>query len=245
MKQVKKYTLTLLLVLAFNFTTAQKIYKEIQGSYENPHIGDVTLDGYELTYGGNTYIYKTETDNGFSDNYVSYSTPGEKGTVSVRVTYNGNKYIQFSDGEYILIPKGKTAQEDKAAQEAKKNNMDALMGGFSDDDGKVTGDPNASGYYGTGGEGSGGNHRLGNRKAKAMPSPDYPCNEQGRVVVTITVNQSGSVISAVPGAKGTTNVASCLLIEAKKAAMSSKFNADSNAPSKQVGEIIYNFSLSD
>lgn len=151
--------------------------------------------------------------------------------------------------------------QEKAAQEAKKKNLDALMGGFSDGDGKadggegddnragdkgkVTGDPNASGYYGIGGDGSGGNYRLGNRKAKAMPSPDYPCNEEGKVVVTITVNQSGSVISAVPGAKGTTNSASCLLNEAKKAAMNSKFNADSNAPSKQVGEIIYNFSLSE
>jgi len=136
-----------------------------------------------------------------------------------------------------------------------------LMGGFSDgngkanggggddnragDKGKVYGDPNASGYYSIGGDGSGGNYRLGNRKAKAMPAPDYPCNEEGKVVVTITVNQSGSVISAVPGAKGTTNSASCLLIEAKEAALSSKFNADSKAPAKQVGEIIYNFSLSE
>lgn len=159
------------------------------------------------------------------------------------------------------VAEAKRVAEEKAAQEAKKKNLDALMGGFSDgngkadggegddnqagDKGKVTGDPNASGYYGIGGDGSGGNYRLGNRKAKAMPSPDYPCNEEGKVVVTITVNQSGSVISAVPGAKGTTNSASCLLNEAKKAAMSSKFNADSNAPSKQVGEIIYNFSLSD
>ena len=149
----------------------------------------------------------------------------------------------------------------EAEQAAKRRNADALLGGFSDGDGKedggegndnkagdkgqVTGDPNAKGYYGLGGTGSGGNYRLGNRNALTMPKPDYPCNEEGKVVVTISVDQSGKVISAVPGAKGTTNSASCLFEEAKEAALKTKFNADSNAPPKQVGSIIYNFSLSD
>ena len=152
-------------------------------------------------------------------------------------------------------------EKDRREKEAKKKKLDALMGGFSDGDGKadggegddnkagdkgkVTGDPNASGYYGIGGDGSGGNYRLGNRNALNRPKPDYPCNEEGKVVVTITVNQAGKVISAVAGAKGTTNSASCLLTEAKEAALKTKFNNDSKAPSKQVGEIIYNFSLSD
>ncbi len=123
-------------------------------------------------------------------------------------------------------------------------------GGEGDDDkagdkGKLTGDPNASGYYGIGGDGSGGNYRLSNRSALNKPKPDYPCNEEGKVVVKITVDQSGKVIAAEPGAKGTTNTASCLLTEAKEAALKTKFNQDSKAPPKQVGAIIYNFSLSE
>jgi len=152
-------------------------------------------------------------------------------------------------------------ERERKAQEAKRKNVDALMGGFSDsngnadggegdddqpgDKGKETGDPNASGYYGIGGDGSGGNYQLGNRKALTRPIPEYDCNEEGKVVVTISVDQSGKVISAQPGAKGTTNSASCLLSRAKEAAMRTKFNADSNAPAKQVGLIIYNFSLSE
>ena len=135
------------------------------------------------------------------------------------------------------------------------------MGGFSDgegkadggegddnrpgDKGKVTGDPNASGYYGLGGSGSGGNYRLGNRKAVSTPKPDYDCNEEGRVVVAITVDQTGRVIAAQPGSKGTTTSASCLWDKAREAALKTKFNPDSQAPAKQLGEIIYNFSLSD
>ena len=146
-------------------------------------------------------------------------------------------------------------------QEAKRRNADAIMGGFSDSDGKadggegddnkagdkgkVTGDPNASGYYGVGGDGSGGNYRLGNRNALNRPKPDYPCNEEGKVVVTIYVDQSGNVVAAEPGAKGTTNSAPCLLNEAKEAALKTKFNKDAKAPPKQQGAIIYNFSLSE
>lgn len=152
-------------------------------------------------------------------------------------------------------------EKQKAEEAAKRKNLDALMGGFSDTDGKadggegddnkagdkgkVTGDPNASGYYGVGGDGSGGNYRLGNRTALNKPKPEYDCNEEGRVVVSISVDQSGRVFSAEPGIKGTTNSAQCLLNRAKEAALKTRFNADSKAPAKQIGAIIYNFSLSE
>ncbi len=110
--------------------------------------------------------------------------------------------------------------------------------------GSKTGDPNASGFYGNGGGvGSGGNYRLGNRKAITMPKPTYDCNEEGKVYVSISVDQSGSVISAQAGVKGTTNSVACLLNKAKEAALKTKFNSDNKAPFKQVGIIIYNFSL--
>jgi len=159
------------------------------------------------------------------------------------------------------VAEEKRIAQEQAAKDAKKKNLDALMGGFSDTDGKadggegddnkagdkgkVTGDPNASGYYGIGGDGSGGNYRLGNRTALNKQVPDYPCNEEGRVVVSISVDQSGRVIAAQAGKQGTTNSAPCLLNEAKAAALKTTFNADAKAPSKQVGEIIYNFSLSE
>jgi hypothetical protein len=152
-------------------------------------------------------------------------------------------------------------EKDKQEKAAKKKNLDAMMGGFSDGDGKatggegddnkagdkgkVTGDPNASGYYGAGGSGSGGNYQLGNRKAVSKPKPTYDCNEEGKVFVSISVDRTGKVFSAQAGVKGTTNSAPCLLERAREAALKTKFNSDGNAPSKQIGTIIYNFSLSD
>ncbi len=155
----------------------------------------------------------------------------------------------------------KRIEKEKQEKAAKRKKLDALMGGFSDGDGKASGgegndnkpgdkgkkngDPNASGYYATGGGGTGGNYRLGNRKAISKPKPIYDCNEEGKVYVGISVDKTGKVFAAQAGVKGTTNSAPCLLTKAKEAALKTKFNSDSNAPSKQVGIIIYNFSLSE
>lgn len=121
-------------------------------------------------------------------------------------------------------------------------------GGTGGGNGTGTGIGNGSGYGPGSGGGSGGGtggsgYSLGNRKALSKPAPKYTCNESGKVVVEVTVDQNGKTISATPGVKGTTNTASCLLDQARIAAMNTKWESDSNAPIKQVGRIIYNFSL--
>jgi outer membrane biosynthesis protein TonB len=150
--------------------------------------------------------------------------------------------------------------KEAAEREAKKRQLDALIGGVSNSDGtanggegndssqgdkgKITGDPNADGYYGTGGTGSGGDYQLGNRKPLSRPKPNYICNEEGLVVVRIEVDKNGNVVNAEAGVKGSTNTASCLLSQAKEAALKTKWQPDTNAPSKQIGTIKYRFSLS-
>lgn len=114
------------------------------------------------------------------------------------------------------------------------------------DKGNPDGDPNAKSYYGTGkGLDGDGNYRLGGRKALNKEKFVQDCNESGIVVVKIEVNQSGKVIRATPGVKGTTNSTSCLLEPAKRAALATKFNSDANAPAKQIGTIVYQFKLSE
>lgn len=148
----------------------------------------------------------------------------------------------------------------QAEELEKRKKLDALIGGVSNssgtatggqgndnttgDKGKITGDPNASGYYGNGSGGSGGDYQLGNRKPISRPKPNYICDEEGLVVVSIEVNVYGKVINATPGIKGSTNTAACLLSQAKEAALKTTWQPDSNAPSKQIGVIKYRFSLS-
>lgn len=147
---------------------------------------------------------------------------------------------------------------DKTAGNKGKNNGDKNAKGYNGGGGSGTGSGGGNGSgqgigsgsgYGSGsGSGSGngnGNYQLGNRKALNKPKPNYTCNEQGIVAVQISVDQNGTVISANPGIRGTTNAAKCLLEQAKIAAMNTKWQADPTAPTKQVGKIIYSFNLTE
>lgn len=116
------------------------------------------------------------------------------------------------------------------------------------DQGDPSGDPNSSNRSGNGGGGAGqGNYRLGGRKALQKPTPDYPCDESGRVVVKIYVNRQGQVIRSspgerIPGGAGSTTASSCLYQQARRAAEKTSWQPDPEAPEVQIGYIIYNFS---
>lgn len=110
--------------------------------------------------------------------------------------------------------------------------------------GKKGGDSKSSKYYGNSGKGFGGSYNLSGRKAMSKPIKKPDCQEEGTVVVSITVNKSGRVVKAIPGARGTTNSAPCLYKAAKEAALKTKWNPDNKAPNQQKGTIIYKFSLS-
>lgn len=118
-------------------------------------------------------------------------------------------------------------------------------GGTGSGNGTGTGPGSGSGSGGGSGAGRGtgvGNYNLAGRKVLTKPAPRYTCNEQGTVVLQITVDQSGKVIKA-ERYRGTTNSAQCLFDQAKQAAMSTKFDAGTAAT--QVGTIKYNFTLTE
>jgi hypothetical protein len=148
---------------------------------------------------------------------------------------------------------------EKRIQEEKRKKLDALIGGVSKSDGDTTGsegndnqagdkgqldgNPYAPSYFGDPGAGSGGKgYGLGGRGKATFTKVIPDCQEEGRVVVEIHVNKSGSVVKAIPGKKGTTGD-SCLFEAAKKTALSHKWPADSKAPTTQIGWVEVNFSL--
>ena len=153
-----------------------------------------------------------------------------------------------------VVPKEKpTPKPSKATTDA----LNSLLNGNSSDGspkeegddnkegvkGNQNGDPKATNYYGNSGTGSGGNYNLAGRKALSTPKEQPDCQEEGIVVVRITVDKNGKVIKAEPGYKGSNNTSPCLLKPAKEAALRTTWNADENAPANQVGTIIYKFSL--
>ena len=149
------------------------------------------------------------------------------------------------------IPKPKPSKETQDALQRLLNGnvSDGKPKGEGDDEnqgvkGSEKGDPDVSKYYGNLGDGTTGNYNLAGRKALSKPKEQPDCEEEGIVVVSITVDKTGKVIRAVAGVKGSTNTAACLLKPAKEAALRTTWNSDSRAPSKQTGTIIYKFSLS-
>lgn len=96
---------------------------------------------------------------------------------------------------------------------------------------------------GTGtGIGDGYSFSLEGRNITYLQKPEYNYQNEGKVVVEITVDNNGKVISAIPGAKGSTTLDDYLLQVAKKAALMSKFDKKPNSPI-QKGTITYIFVL--
>lgn len=163
-----------------------------------------------------------------------------------------------AEAERIAREKREAEERKRQEQEAKKKSVDALIGGIGKSDGTTTGsegddnragdkgqpdgDPYASSYYGSPGSGTGG-YGLSGRSLANQGKVQQECNEEGRVVVRITVDRSGKVIKAEPGVKGTTNNAQCLLEPARKTALLHRWNPDSNAPAQQIGFVVVNFKL--
>ncbi len=162
-----------------------------------------------------------------------------------------------------LARERKEAEErERKEKEAKKKKLDELMGGLNNSEGEVQGsegddnisgdkgqpdgNPYANSYYGSPGSGSGtGGYGLNGRSLMKSGKVPQECNEEGRVVVRITVDRNGKVINAEPGVKGTTNRAPCLLEPARKTAYMHQWNLDSKAPSQQTGFVVVNFKLGE
>ena len=147
-------------------------------------------------------------------------------------------------------------------QQAKKNRLDELIGGFNKSEGIISGrersdnkagvigrqdgDSYATSYYGSPGSGSGtGGYGLNGRSLVNKSKVQQECKEEGRVVVKIVVDRNGKVVSATPGVRGTTNTHPCLLEPAKKTAFMHQWNLDSNAPIQQVGFVVVNYKLGE
>ena len=109
--------------------------------------------------------------------------------------------------------------------------------------GNIDGSLYSSTYYNITGKET--NYGLNGRSLKSSGKVIQDCNQEGIVVVRITVDRDGNVIDADPGVKGTTNMDSCLLQPALKTALLHKWNPDEKAPERQVGFVVINFKLGE
>ena len=130
-----------------------------------------------------------------------------------------------------------------AEEIVESNNKDSLEQNESK---IVFGNPYSSTYYNqTGLIGEKVGFGLNGRNLESNGSVKPECDEEGKVVVRITVNKIGNVINAEAGVKGSTNLHPCLLEPAKQTAFLHKWFSDDNAPDSQIGFVVVNFKLVD
>lgn len=78
------------------------------------------------------------------------------------------------------------------------------------------------------------------RYSDRLVTPGYRCERGGEVVVIVTVNRSGDVVSAAVDRGSSTNDG-CMHETALDAARRSRFNIDGSAPDRHTGTITYTF----
>jgi len=128
--------------------------------------------------------------------------------------------------------------EEKSAKQGEGN--DQSQG----DKGKIKGNPYANSYFNLAGYvGMSKGFGLNGRQLESRGKVTQQCNQEGVVVVRITVSRAGDVVKAEPGVKGTTNTHPCLLQPAKETALLYKWFSDAKAPSQQVGFVVIQFKL--
>lgn len=139
--------------------------------------------------------------------------------------------------------KRKQEEERRRKEEEKAQQIDQDMSdAFSafKGSGQTTGDESAGNPVGSGTSG-GHSWSLGGRNLLGtMPTPIYNQNEEGIIVVDITVDASGKVISATIAQRGNTNMNQAMRDAAISAAKSTQF---SRGTGRTTGSITYNFKL--
>lgn len=158
--------------------------------------------------------------------------------------------------------KAEAERQKKLEQQRKADEIKARMGNaFANKNGKNTdastagtgggttggakGSPNG-GTGGTTGNATGGKGNRYSLEGRSISGsfirPSYAAQEEGKVVVNITVDRSGNVIDAAVG-RGTNTDNQSLRNAAIAAAKKTKFNAIDKGADRQVGTITYNFEL--
>lgn len=199
----------------------EKDLKQLQGSTPRSEEPDRTKPV--------TLVQKSEAqEKGATANEAQEATMGDDGDVE---KYEPPREKPIEKRALFHAPANKSDKDTLAAHTASEVS-DALKEGHAKGNtpsGKTIGAPSAK--------------VKGRNVVGGLAKPAYTVQEQGVVVVTVWVDQYGTVTRAQAGATGTTVNNSTLWNAARDAAMKTKFNTDGDAPAMQQGTITYIFEL--
>jgi len=222
-------------------------------------------EGMEIDFGMS--VEGSGTDNlAMPTGPVVSNNPSVVNTPAPAVKNTPTEMATSETGEEIAKPKNtpKPIQETQKPVEQPKPviNKGALLPGKTNtggqgngntpgNQGRLDGNPNGGGGQGGHGNnpngigdgtGTGIKISLSGRTAQSLPKPRYDEQEDGTVVVKITVDRNGNVVNATTdGVRGSTTTNKNMHAEAISAARRAKFNLKADAPPEQIGYITYTF----
>lgn len=109
--------------------------------------------------------------------------------------------------------------------------------------GDVNGDPNSKSYTGGGSGGNGIALNLAGRKFMSLPRIQDDGQTSGKITVDISVDKTGTIVTAKAGGRGTTISNANLWEKCERAVLGCKLNAISSGPEIQAGSVIFTFIL--
>ena len=109
--------------------------------------------------------------------------------------------------------------------------------------GAPDGDPNSKSYTGGGSGGNGIALNLNGRKFISLPRIQDDGQTAGKITVDISVDKTGTIVTAKAGGRGTTISNANLWDKCERAVLGCKLNAISTGPEIQAGSVIFTFIL--
>lgn len=221
------------LIFFFSFKTKLPLPEE-----EGVELGtEVNLGNSEQGFGE---IQSPELSDNIENVTKSTPTPAENLSQSTEETPLIENTSKKPTKEKAKEPEKPVVNQNALYKGKSKSSSNQGIAGGKGDQGKPGGDPNSNNYVGSPGTGGIGIDLKG-RKYMYLQSFKNPTDEEGKVVVSITVDKLGKVTKAVAGVKGSTISNQVLWKTCQNAALQSVFDANPNAEVEQKGTITYIF----
>src|SRR5690554_1781784 len=244
------FTLLLLLILLFSYFTLASPPQELEGI---PVMFGSTEDAYGLAEPPMKEVTPTPAQSPAIPEYAP-NEPLITQTTEPTIHVEAAREDERRQAQLVAAQRARQeAERRRREEESRRKEINQQMSGLFGESAESRGNTEGSGTQGvtTGnatqgsptGNGGIGSYELGGRSlgSGGLVQPRYTVNDEGTVVVNITVDPSGNVILAEIG-QGTNLPNATLRNEALNAAKKTKFNAI-NSTNNQRGKITYRFKL--
>lgn len=244
------FTVLLFLLLLFTYFTMATPPEELEGIPVMFGTTENAYGAFESPYNEVTPVPTPQVETPPQPQTEEFITQNNEPTIDIEAQREEQRRREELEAERRRVEEAERIRREKEAQSRRINEQMSGLFGENDENrgntegsgtqGVSTGNSSQGSPTGTGGIGS---FNLGGRSlgSGGLIQPSYNVNDNGTVVVNITVDPTGNVIRAEIG-QGTNAPNSALLNEALRAARRTKFNSITSV-NNQLGTITYNFNL--